>query len=731
MSRRPNMTAAVAAVACAVAMVLAGVAPGSTGGLEAAQADTQPADYPLLGTHYFPPWSDTCSTEYLYGGHSTNQWVRLQQYGGDTRRPAEPLGWYKSNTDVAVIDQQLQWMAEAGIDFAAFGWMLNGGEISCMDRVVQAYLDSPNSENVGFAINWIAETDWDRVKTLTAWDRTIAYWIENYFSRPQYLRIGGRPVLMIYNLQMLEADADAIYAADDLPTEQRVKKLLERARSKAAAAGLGGLYIVGQQAPYWRNQPTIEYADRVGLDALSAYNYGPPSNNNALDYAGLDAAYRAKWKDSVLRQVAVSGRVAYWPPMTVGWDDTPIRLSQGETPRLGNATITQFENHLMAGRDFLNNYPVQTGGVAMLAAWNEYEEGSVIEPSASQPPGERYIDAIRRVFAQDPPPSTPSLSAATLNSGANASATRIAVTSNAQWTATNPSGAQWLGIAPTVGTPGGAMTLSVKANQTLQPRRAKVEVRVGTGRPAVIEVTQAANPEATMVGRMEVVSSPAPGTVALHMWVYDPRAMNESVDVDLYVGGRKDEVGAHRYPLGTTDVLRYDIIDAYGLDVPFPRWGFSEKTVDVDDAGTNVEVCAYASPVGTANPQGGSVLLNCLTVTKIEPATRPASADTSSASVTHRPGQVANYSAQGDEWGSQTVSVELVDQAARPVTGAVGKLTIGPGSRDAWLGAGLGYSNGGSFQCAQTPEPDGRCPAGVYEIGVYSAQVGTRILQAN
>ncbi|MDR0592125.1 MAG: hypothetical protein LBG60_02465, partial [Bifidobacteriaceae bacterium] len=109
------------------------------------------------------------------------------------------------------------------------------------------------------------------------------------------------------------------------------------------------------------------------------------------------------------------------------------------------------------------------------------------------------------------------------------------------------------------------------------------------------------------------------------------------------------------------------------------------------------------------------------------------SAAKSTAEVTRTAGQLANRGAPGlaerpEQWGRQTLSVTLVDDADQPVVDAAAALTARASADDPLDGIGLDFGDGGAFACAQPPV-QGACPGGVYQLDVYSSKAGDRALE--
>jgi hypothetical protein len=144
------------------------------------------------------------------------------------------LGWYH-DAKVETVSQQLEWMADYGIDFVAFAWYWERKR-PMPETAVRAYLNAPESARarVPYVLLWANHSK--TPASLEDWDRLVEYWLERHLQNPEYLRIDGKPALFVFTGDHLREQAKVLGLA---PAE-----MLERARSAARAKGLKGIYFV-------------------------------------------------------------------------------------------------------------------------------------------------------------------------------------------------------------------------------------------------------------------------------------------------------------------------------------------------------------------------------------------------------------------------------------------------------------------------------------------------------
>lgn len=327
-----------------------------------------------VGVYYFPGWSS-----YEYGGKKS-PWQNIQSYG--EREPL--LGWYEEG-QVSVAEQQIAWMNHYGINVIVYDWYSSVNGVPFRTQAIDAYLLASNHQSIKFALLWVNQPG--NPSSLAAFDQMIDYWVERYFRHPQYWRIDGKPVVLIYKSDGLRKDAKAIQVT--------AGDLLKRIVDRVAGVGVKGVFFVGS-TPASTTDMTLTLPEE-GYDAITAYNYhgGPDSYRKnqgwSQSYLELITGYEQQWELYVK-----NANLPYFLPLTSGWDKRPLGGSadKGHDNSYGDPVL--FGKHLQSARNLVDALPERTNKTVLVCCWNEFGEGSYIEPTKGQ--GFHFLEQIKNVF---------------------------------------------------------------------------------------------------------------------------------------------------------------------------------------------------------------------------------------------------------------------------------------------------------------------------------------------
>lgn len=341
---------------------------------------TPPLSSPL-GVFYYPGWKHGALG--LPAGPA-DPWERIRAF--PEREPL--LGWYDEGQP-AVMAQQLRWMQQHGVGFVVFDWYW-GAEQEYLGHALQAYQRVPERHGTPYALMWanhgrapVSRRDFTAM---------VEELLARHLKRPEYLHVDGRPLVFIQLPEQLDRNARLLGSDGG--------QLLQEAQAMARTAGLaeGILFVAGANAGPGGVADGMARAQ--GYGAYFNYNYhaGPGARTRGQlrfshSFAELDEGYRAHW-DWFLRQ----GDLPYIVPLTAGWDKRPWGGSSDPRHDDSIPSDAEFLAHLRAGAERLAAEPARTLGLAVLCCWNEFGEGSIVEPTKAR--GLRTLEAVRSVFAR-------------------------------------------------------------------------------------------------------------------------------------------------------------------------------------------------------------------------------------------------------------------------------------------------------------------------------------------
>jgi len=320
---------------------------------------------PAVGVYYFPGW-------YRAAGDPSGEFSEWRSAIMKAAVPRPICGFY-SDANPRLWDYYIPWMATHGIDFIAFDWYYNLGQEYLYESLDRGFLQSSKTNDVKFCIHWCNHGGgWFR-KPLDQSKPAVLEMTEllcaRYFHRPNYLRVAGRPVFMIYEINTFLSFGGVEAARDTLAAMRRLAK----------EKGFPDLYLV---AVYSGSSPEyLAMLKKLGFDAFCAYTYcwmRPPSvmwDSKAVPYPDL-VDMITTYLYPHLERAGTKAGIPYWPTTFSGWDDRPRAGLEKAYVNTGN-TPDAFGRMFRGALKHVN----PSSPVVMVEAWNEWGEGACIEPS--------------------------------------------------------------------------------------------------------------------------------------------------------------------------------------------------------------------------------------------------------------------------------------------------------------------------------------------------------------
>ncbi len=315
-----------------------------------------------IGVFYFPGWADM------------TRWQPILGY--PERRPV--LGWYdESNPECA--DWQIKWAVEHGVKFFMVDWYWSQGNRHLEHWLHEAYMKARFRKDLQWAIMW-ANHNAPNTHSLDDWRKVTQYWIDNYFGMKEYYRIDGRPAVFIWAPQNIRRDVGG---------SPKAAELYALSQKMAREAGHPGIYFVAMSSH--QGQTAAAELESEGYEAYTAYHAfelaAQRAGSGRFPYRDVVDTSREVWQ----RSDSHSDSLLYIPLVDTGWSSEPWHRSQarviyGRTPELFGQLCRN-----------ARQYADQTGKrIIAIGPWNEWGEGSYIEPYAEH--GFGHLEQLRSAF---------------------------------------------------------------------------------------------------------------------------------------------------------------------------------------------------------------------------------------------------------------------------------------------------------------------------------------------
>jgi len=360
--------------------------------VDAAQVDVRAIAFYLPQFHPFPEndeWWGRGFTEWTNVSKAVPQFVGHYQ----PRLPGE-LGFY----DLRVADvmrRQVELAQHYGLAGFCFHHYWFGGK-RLMERPLQQFLADKDID-FPFCVCW-ANENWTR--RWDGFDQDILIGqnhsaeddlafiasLEPSLRDPRYIRVDGRPVVVLYRPSILP---DA-------------KATLERWRAHCRAVGIGELFLAMVQFDIedpriYGFDAAIEFPPHKLARGLEPINHeleivNPAYQGNVIEYGEI--VQRAR-EERVPNYDMIRG-------VFPSWDNEARKPGAGYT--FANGSPRRYREWLDLSIDYARRHPVAGERLVFLNAWNEWAEGAYLEPDRRY--GYAYLDQTRAALAQSTEPAS-------------------------------------------------------------------------------------------------------------------------------------------------------------------------------------------------------------------------------------------------------------------------------------------------------------------------------------
>lgn len=343
-------------------------------------AASAPRPLVAAGAHYYSWFPENWAASYI---------------GQKLLPPVKPLLGEYDSSDLKVFEQHVGWAKEAGIEFFIFDWWAKRPNVR--RRVLQQAEWLDQQGGLRFALHFEALDLKERKDTPVAGEdsnvvvmtperaerlkRQWEYLAKHYMHRPSYLRERGAAVLFVYATRHLVGPVRAaVEAARNHVREQTGVELFivgdEVYFNALRYEPARGVFLLPEGEPDW---------DRVlAFDAITAYN---PYDESRPQHGGASGAELflndVEQLYARFRGIASTAGIRFVPTVLPGYNDRGVRPKEEHfvIPRwIKGASFFERSLARLARCRF-----TQESGWVVVTSWNEWNEGTQIEPAAPSP----------------------------------------------------------------------------------------------------------------------------------------------------------------------------------------------------------------------------------------------------------------------------------------------------------------------------------------------------------
>ena len=337
---------------------------------------------------------------------------RMCHKPSDYKWDRKPVWGCCDEADPKVMEMQIEEAVKHGVNVFIYDWYWYDRRPFLEQCLDEGFLGASNNEKMKFYLMWAnhdAGYTWDtRLSSLVFKGQDPTVWlgsvdrvefekvahrvIEKYFSKPNYYKINGKPVFMIYDVDNLVKGLGGIEATLDA---------LNWFRSETVKAGHQGLEL---QLTAWgerisnmsgvdgkKSLSTKEVVPTLGFDSVTNYQFVHFCNMNRKYSEILPEVYN-EWA-----RMDRDYCVPYYPHVSIGWDNNPRFVNFTGCVCTDN-TPQEFEKALRKAKEYVDTHALPSPLITV-NSWNEWTETSYLEPDNLY--GYGYLEAVKKVFVDE------------------------------------------------------------------------------------------------------------------------------------------------------------------------------------------------------------------------------------------------------------------------------------------------------------------------------------------
>jgi hypothetical protein len=313
-------------------------------------------------------------------------------------QPRQPFWGHEPDDDPRVVEKWINAATAHGVNVFIYDWYWYDGGPFLESALNNGFLAARNNHQMRFYVMWanhdvkrnywnvhLHKDDesllWRGAVDMDNFKKIVARVINQYFVRPNYYKVDGRPLFSIFSMEKLLEG----FGGD----ENAARRALDYFRDEVKKAGFPGLHMqMNQGSGGGWSEKRVARARKLGIDSAASYNMG-----------GFDEDYLVHGAKAVSlreRSAALLGGIPLFPCVSIAWDDTPRFPKKGmKDVSHYHDTPESFAMLLLKARDYADRHPGQPRLIT-INAWNEWIEGSYLLPDMRH--GFGYLEAVKAVF---------------------------------------------------------------------------------------------------------------------------------------------------------------------------------------------------------------------------------------------------------------------------------------------------------------------------------------------
>jgi O-antigen biosynthesis protein len=326
-------------------------------------------------------------------GKGFTEWTNVAKakpnfLGHDQPRQPADLGFYDLRIP-EVMREQIKLAKEYGVDAFCFYYYWFAGK-RLLEKPLEMMLKHPDLA-IPFCVcwaneNWTRRWDGRNQDVLIAQDHSetddlkVIADLATYFKSPHYLKVDGKPLLLIYRTDLFP----------------EFSKTAERWRMFCRQEGLGEIYLAMVESAAFADQEINP--SNYGCDAAVEFppiggtrGYAVPPSGEIInqDFSGTVIHYHQMAKYYVGKKNPAYRR---FPGVMPGWDNTARRQNNGVC--FEYSTPGAFQAWLEKSIEKTEEHHERDERLVFINAWNEWAEGAYLEPDRRF--GHSFLEAVRK-----------------------------------------------------------------------------------------------------------------------------------------------------------------------------------------------------------------------------------------------------------------------------------------------------------------------------------------------